>query len=138
MLFEICSCERCSVIFNRQQPGAVFCPQCHHRADVPIAECDCPMCYPPVIPIPPNDFDRYSGQIMFCGRGFSIPQLQVRVLESRVILRFSCSANPEAWAEVVLSAEVLEDLQEQIGRAIEYREIREAAGLKDESSDDDE
>jgi hypothetical protein len=43
-------CPHCRTAFKKETDAPVFCKQCHHRADVPVEQCDCPMCYPTLFP----------------------------------------------------------------------------------------
>jgi len=44
-------CIQCGALNVRQEGALLWCGRCFHRADVPLAECDCPMCHaPPDVP----------------------------------------------------------------------------------------
>lgn len=45
------NCPRCGCFASSDEGGPIFCPGCHHRADVPPDQCDCLMCLPE-IPMP--------------------------------------------------------------------------------------
>jgi hypothetical protein len=99
------SCSWCHQMNDVRSVPAPLCSNCHHRADVPRAECDCfacvatKLCVPFTVAGPPPDTTRVRG------RGIRAGRLTASVTDYGVTRVIEDVEEPAFWLEIIESKE---------------------------------
>lgn len=127
------NCSRCGCFASSDTGPPITCPGCHHRADVPPDQCDCPMCFAIILPpvpdelaliLPPDFFgapvrefaqvEHYSAMsrnsdtgMSLDAPGFHAPVFDTTTFADRIVICVECEQNPEAEITLTISAEMI-------------------------------